>query len=128
MCPLSPADLAEALAASLVDSVGPNRTLTLSRYTPLVEAANQPRLREHLASAGARVSAYFINWLRLIGSTDPDRHFHMVGNYIIGLVLHQLNRDQVWQAIDEQRLGLVELPEGLSEPDWSHLSLRDRWT
>jgi hypothetical protein len=31
MCPLSPADLAEALAASLVDSVGPNRTLTLSR-------------------------------------------------------------------------------------------------
>jgi uncharacterized protein (TIGR03083 family) len=74
------------------------------------------------------VSAYFINWLRLIGSTDPDRHFHVVGNYITGLVLHQLNRDQVWQAIDEQRLGLVELPGGLSEPDWSHLSLRNRWT
>jgi hypothetical protein len=32
----------------------------------------------------------FANWLRLIGSRDPDHDVHVVGNYITGLVLHQL--------------------------------------
>jgi Tetracyclin repressor-like, C-terminal domain len=64
--------------------------LTLSRYALLVESANNPGLREQLAAAGGRVSTWFANWLRLIGSTDPERDTHVVGNYITGLVLHQL--------------------------------------
>jgi hypothetical protein len=28
--------------------------------------------------------------LRLIGSSDPDFHLHVIGNYLTGLVLHQL--------------------------------------
>jgi uncharacterized protein (TIGR03083 family) len=37
-------------------------------------------------------------------------------------------RAAVWHAIDKQRMGLIELLEGLSEPDWSHPSLCDGWT
>jgi len=90
VCPTSPAELGRALAAGARDSAGPNRTLTLSRYALLVESANNPGLREQMAATGGRVSAWFANWLRLIGSTDPDYHVHVVGNYLTGLVLHQL--------------------------------------
>ena len=43
-----------------------------------------------MAAAGGRVNTWFANWLRLIGSTDPERDTHVVGNYITGLILHQL--------------------------------------
>jgi len=90
VCPTSPAELGRALAAFARDGAGPNRTLTLSRYALLVESANNPGLREPMATAGGRVSTWFANWLRLIGSTDPEQDTHVVGNYITGLVLHQL--------------------------------------
>jgi AcrR family transcriptional regulator len=86
----SPAELGRAWGTALRDSVGPNRTLTLSRYVLLVESANNPALREQMGATGARVSAWIGNWLQLIGSPDPDRHVHVLGNYITGLVLHQL--------------------------------------
>jgi AcrR family transcriptional regulator len=90
ICPTSPAELGHALAAFARDSAGPARTLTLSRYALLVESANNPGLREQMAAAGGRVSTWFANWLRLIGSADPEHDTHVVGNYITGLVLHQL--------------------------------------
>jgi DNA-binding transcriptional regulator YbjK len=86
----SPAELGRALAESARDSGGPNRTLTLSRYALLVESANNPVLREQMAATGARVSTWVATWLRLIGSSDPDYHVHVLGNYLTGLVLHQL--------------------------------------
>ncbi len=86
----TPAELGRALAASARDGAGPNRTLTLCRYALLVESANNSRLREQMAVTGARVSAWITDWLRLAGSTDPDRHVHVLGNYLTGLVLHQL--------------------------------------
>jgi DNA-binding transcriptional regulator YbjK len=88
--PTSPAELGRAWGAFVRDSVGPNRALTLSRYVLLVESANNPALRTQMAATGARVSAWIGNWLRLIGSRDPDHHVHVLGNYITGLVLHQL--------------------------------------
>ena len=88
--PTSPAELGRAWGAFVRDSVGPNRALTLSRYVLLVESANNPALREQMAVTGARVSAWIANWLRVIGSRDPDHHVHVLGNYITGLVLHQL--------------------------------------
>jgi DNA-binding transcriptional regulator YbjK len=86
----TPAELGRALGAFACDGVGPNRTLTLSRYALLVESANNPGLREQMAVTGARVSAWMANWLRLVGSTEPDHHVHVLGNYLTGLVLHQL--------------------------------------
>jgi DNA-binding transcriptional regulator YbjK len=88
--PTSPAELGRAWGAALRDSVGRNRTLTLSRYVLLVESANNPALRAQMAATGARVSAWIGNWLRVIGSRNPDHHVHVLGNYITGLVLHQL--------------------------------------
>ena len=86
----TPAEFGRAMGAFARDSVGPNRTLTLSRYALLVESANNPGLREQMAITGARVGAWVTNWLRLVGATDPDRHVHVLGNYLTGLVLHQL--------------------------------------
>lgn len=90
VCPMSAAELGRALAAFARDCTGPNRALTLSRYALLVESANNPGLREQMAAAGGRVSTWFANWLRLIGSADPEHDTHVIGNYITGLVLHQL--------------------------------------
>ena len=88
--PTTPTELARALAAFAHDAVGPHRTLTLARYAILVESAIRPALREQLAATGGRVRLWFTNWLRLIGSTDPDRHTGIVMNDWTGLVLHQL--------------------------------------
>jgi AcrR family transcriptional regulator len=86
----NPAELGRALGAFARDEAGANRTLTLCRYALLVESANNPRLWEQMALTGSRVSAWIANWLRLVGSTDPDYHVHVLGNYLTGLVLHQL--------------------------------------
>jgi DNA-binding transcriptional regulator YbjK len=90
VCPTSAAELGRALGEMARDSAGPNRALTLSRYALLVESANNPVLREQMTVTGARVSSWFATWLRLIGSSDPDHHVHLVGNYLTGLILHQL--------------------------------------
>ena len=90
VCPTSPVELGRALALAVRDSTTTHRELTLSRYALLVESANNPGLREQMAGTGARVSAWFANWLRLVGSSDPDFHLHVIGNYLTGLVLHQL--------------------------------------
>jgi len=88
--PATPAELGRALAAFTRDVTGPRRTLTLSRYAILVEAGHDPRIRQQLAETGSRVNAWFANWLRLIGSRDTDRDVHVLGNYLTGLMLHQL--------------------------------------
>jgi AcrR family transcriptional regulator len=90
VCATSPGELGRALALAASDSTTRHRELTLSRYALLVESANNPGLREEMAATGARVSAWFTNWLRLVGSQDPDFHMHVIGNYLTGLVLHQL--------------------------------------
>ena len=88
--PTTTAELARALATFAQSATGPQRTLTLSRYAILVEAARRPELRAQLLATGARVNAWFATWLRLVGSTDPDHDVHVVANYYTGLVLHQL--------------------------------------
>jgi DNA-binding transcriptional regulator YbjK len=90
VCPTSPAELGRVLAMMAMDGVGADRNLTLSRYALLVESANNPGLREQMAAAGGRVNAWAANWLRMAGSTDPERHTHVIGNYLTGLVLHNL--------------------------------------
>ena len=90
IAPTTPVELARALAAYARDATGPNRTLTLARYAILVEAANRPALRGQLTETGARITAWHANWMRLIGSTDPERDTRIVANFVTGAVLHQL--------------------------------------
>jgi DNA-binding transcriptional regulator YbjK len=90
VCPTTPAQLAEALVAFAHDATGPHRTLTLARYAILVEAGIHPSLRAQLTATGARVNAWFTNWLRIAGATDPERGAPIIMNHWTGLVLHQL--------------------------------------
>ena len=90
VCPATPQELAQALTVFAQDSTGPQRTLTLARYAILVEASSHPSLRAQLTVTGARVNAWFMNWLRIAGSTDPERDAPIVMNHWTGLVLHQL--------------------------------------
>ncbi|HEY5845271.1 MAG TPA: TetR family transcriptional regulator [Microlunatus sp.] len=119
--PRSPAELGRALGAAVRDSVGPNRTLTLSRYALLVESANNPALREQIAITGARVGAWLANWLRVIGTRDPERDVHLLGNYVTGMVLHQLAiPDPNFDPTDK----LVALLEGLVAAEPAGLARR----
>ena len=90
VCPTTPQELAQTLTVFAQDSTGPQRTLTLARYAILVEASSHPSLRAQLTVIGARVNAWFMNWLRIAGSTDPERDAPIVMNHWTGLVLHQL--------------------------------------
>jgi len=117
--PTTPAELGRALGTVVRHGTAQNRTLTLCRCALLVESANNPGLREHMAATGARVSAWFTAWLRLIGSTDPDHHMHVLGNYVTGLALHQLAMpDPHFDPTD----GIVSLLESLLATQPAHPS------
>jgi DNA-binding transcriptional regulator YbjK len=88
--PTTPRELAGTLADFAKDSVGPRRTLTLTRYAILVESGIYPALRAQLAATGARVNAWAYNWIRIAGSADPDRHAPIIMNHVTGIVLHDL--------------------------------------
>jgi Uncharacterized protein conserved in bacteria len=90
VCPTTPQELARALAEFAHDATGPHRTLTLARYAILVEAGIHPSLRAQLTITGARVNAWFTNWLRIAGSADPERDAPIIMNHWTGVVLHQL--------------------------------------
>ena len=89
-CPRTPQELAQALTVLAHAATGPERTLTLARYAILVEAGIHPALRARLLSTGAGVNAYFLHWLRMAGSTDPERDAPLIMNHWTGLILHQL--------------------------------------
>jgi AcrR family transcriptional regulator len=88
--PVTPRELARAMAAFAHEATGPHRTLTLARYAILVEAGIHPSLRAQLLATGARVNAWFMNWLRIAGSTDPARDAPIIANHWTGIVLHEL--------------------------------------
>jgi AcrR family transcriptional regulator len=90
MCPVTPQELARALAVFAKEATGPHRTLTLARYAILVEAGIHPSLRAQLSATGARVNAWFMNWLRIAGSTDPEHDAPIIMNHYTGIVLHEL--------------------------------------
>src|ERR1700761_4504792 len=88
--PAAPAELGRAIAGFARDATGARRALTLARYAILVEAGHNAQIRSRLAETGSRVNVWFANWLALIGSRDTDRDVHLLGNYLTGLMLHQL--------------------------------------
>lgn len=90
VCPTTPQELARALADFAREATGPDRTLTLARYAILVEAGIRPSLRKQLLETGARVNAWFTNWVRVAGSSAPERDAPVIMNHWTGVVLHQL--------------------------------------
>ncbi|MCW6009265.1 TetR family transcriptional regulator [Micromonospora sp. CPCC 205371] len=102
IAPTTPRELAETIAAAARDSAGRHKTLTLARYAILVEAATTPALRARLTAGGARVRAWVFAWLRLAGSTAPERDGPIIMNYVAGLVLHQMaNPDPAFDPTEE---------------------------
>jgi AcrR family transcriptional regulator len=90
MYPTTPHELAQALAIAAKTATGPLRTLTLARYAILVEAGIHPAIRAQLLATGARVNDWFMTWLRVAGSTDPERDAPIIMNHYTGVVLHEL--------------------------------------
>ena len=90
MYPTTAQELAQVLVLAAKEATGRLRTLTLARYAILVEAGVHPSLRAQLSSTGAGVDAWFMQWLRVAGSTDPERDAPIIMNHYTGLVLHDL--------------------------------------
>lgn len=88
--PTTPQELARALTLAAQAATGPHRAVSLARYAILVEAGIHPSLRAQLTAAGGRVNAWFMNWLRIAGSADPERDAPIIMNHWTGLILHQL--------------------------------------
>ena len=123
VCPATPAELGRAIAGWVREATGGRRVLTLSRYAILVEAGHNARIRHQLAQTGSRVNAWFANWLTLIGSVSTDRNVHVLGNYITGLMLHQLAMpDPGFDPADKITALLESLvqPAGTPGPDSAH--------
>ena len=90
MYPTTPHELAQVLVAAAKTATGPQRTLTLARYAILVEAGIRPSTRAQLLATGARVNAWFMTWLRVAGSAEPERDAPIIMNHYTGVVLHDL--------------------------------------
>ena len=90
LCPTTPAELAEALTTLAHEATRDHRVLTLARYAILVEAGIHPTLRAQLLRTGARVNAYFAQWVKIAGSPEPERHLPILANHWTGIVLHEL--------------------------------------
>jgi AcrR family transcriptional regulator len=90
MYPTTPHELAQVLVLAAKEATGTLRTLTLARYAILVEAGTHPSLRAQLSTTGAGVNAWFMQWLRVAGSPDPERDGPIIMNHYTGLVLHDL--------------------------------------
>ncbi|WP_433789273.1 TetR/AcrR family transcriptional regulator [Actinoplanes sp. CA-252034] len=109
--PSDPGELAGALSAYVIRALGPDRAMTIARYGLFIEAALRPALQEHLATSAAELRRWATQWLRAIGSTDPERECTAVMDYLDGLILHQLAfpgpPDDLAAAIDRTVRSLV---------------------
>src|ERR1044072_6040510 len=84
MYPTTAHELAQVLVLAAKEATGKLRTLTLARYAPPVEAGIHPALRAQRSSTGAGVNAWFMQWLRAAGSTDPERDGPIIMNHYTG--------------------------------------------
>ena len=64
--------------------------MTIARYGLFIEAALRPALQEHLTTSAIELRRWATQWLRAIGSTDPDGDCTAIMDYLDGLILHQL--------------------------------------
>jgi DNA-binding transcriptional regulator YbjK len=88
--PSNPSELATALTAYVRLAVGPERHMTIARYGLFIEAALRPEFQERLAESAQAIREWGTQWLRAIGSTDPEGECAAILNYVDGVILHQL--------------------------------------
>jgi AcrR family transcriptional regulator len=86
----TPEGVAEALGRFVDRALGPDRMVTLARYAILVETAQNPALRAGMASGADQVDTWSLDLVTRAGSLDPQRDLGVLGNYVTGLVLHEL--------------------------------------
>jgi DNA-binding transcriptional regulator YbjK len=90
---LRPADLGE-LAAALVRTVmvatGPARVRTTARYALFLEAATRPEIRAPLARSHQAIAEWGGEWMRRLGSADPEARSRLLLDYLDGVILHQI--------------------------------------
>ncbi|MEU8662225.1 TetR/AcrR family transcriptional regulator [Actinoplanes philippinensis] len=90
VAPSDPGELAAALTAYVTRALGPDRAVTVARYGLFIEAALRPALQEHLAVSATELRRWATQWLRAVGSTDPEGDCTAIMDYLDGLILHQL--------------------------------------
>jgi DNA-binding transcriptional regulator YbjK len=88
--PGTPGELAAALAAYVRRATGPDRAMTIARYSLFIEAARQPQLQQRLAETARTVRKWGAQWLRALGSTDPEGRCQLILDQLDGIMLHQL--------------------------------------
>lgn len=88
--PRTPDELAAALATFVHAATGPYRALTLARLAIFGEAALRPELQPQLAATAVQIRRWGAQWLRGVGSADPDGDAQLVLDQLDGLMLHQL--------------------------------------
>jgi DNA-binding transcriptional regulator YbjK len=90
VAPSDPGELAAALTAYVSRALGPDRAVTVARYGLFIEAALRPALQEPLAVSAAELRRWAAQWLRAVGSTDPEGDCTAIMDHLDGLILHQL--------------------------------------
>jgi DNA-binding transcriptional regulator YbjK len=91
--PGTPAELAEGLVGYVRRALGPERAITVARYGLFLEATLRPELRDHLATSARELRKWAVEWLREIGSADPEGDCEAIFDYLEGVILHQLAFD-----------------------------------
>ncbi len=86
----SPDGVANAFGRFVQRALGPDRPVTLARYAILVETAQNPVLREGLASGADQVDRWTLDIITRAGSQHPERDLGVLANYVTGLLLHEL--------------------------------------
>lgn len=88
--PSTATELAGALTAYVRRAVGPERAMTVARYSLFLEAALRPELQARLAGSAGEIRRWGAGSLRAIGSEDPDAECAAILDYLEGVILHQL--------------------------------------
>ena len=84
-------DLVTALASYVRHAIGPGRARTLARYGLFLEAASaRPELRKPLARSRAALLVWGAQWMRVLGSPDPEAHCGRMLDYLEGVIFHQM--------------------------------------
>jgi DNA-binding transcriptional regulator YbjK len=83
-------ELAVALAAYVRRATGPDRAMTVARYSLFVEAAVRTELQPRLAETAREIHRWGVRWLQAVGSADPDKHCRLILDQLEGIILHEL--------------------------------------
>ena len=148
---LTPEDLGRTLGRFAVESTRSNRSLSIARYTLLVEGAIRPALQTTLREGGAAVNAWALQWFRAIRSPHPERDLVVCGQLRHGPgparagapdrrlrpdpTHHRAHQDSCGGDMKDQadltraeRLAFIDTLTTLTDEQWHTPSLCAGWT